>query len=98
MTAPARSPTRACSAASSYVTTPNELFSVKVFWGHAEDLIAKTTDIPHLAGLPGHQCFRRVFGGDLRAVLLRHRTRDVIGQSDARRAAATQGNGHYPPP
>ena len=52
-------------AALQYGTTSNGVFGAKVFWAHAEDLIRRTTDIPDLAGLPGHQRFRQVFGGNL---------------------------------
>ena len=58
-------------AALQYGTTSNGVFGAKVFWAHAEDLIRRTTDIPDLAGLPGHQRFRQVFGGNLCAVFLR---------------------------
>jgi LPS sulfotransferase NodH len=58
-------------AALQYGTTSNGVFAAKVFWGHAEDLIRRAADIPHLTGLPGHQRFRRVFADDLRAVFLR---------------------------
>lgn len=58
-------------AALQYGTTSNGVFAAKVFWAHAEDLIRRTADIPHLAGLPGHQRFRRIFANDLRAVFLR---------------------------
>jgi LPS sulfotransferase NodH len=58
-------------AALQHGTTSNGVFAAKVFWGHAEDLIRRTAVIPHLAGLPGQQRFRRVFANDLRAVFLR---------------------------
>jgi LPS sulfotransferase NodH len=58
-------------AAVQYGTTSNGVFAAKVFWGHAEDLIRRTANIPHLAGVPAHQRFRRVFADDLRAVFLR---------------------------
>jgi trehalose 2-sulfotransferase len=58
-------------AALQYGTTSNGVFAAKVFWAHAEDLIRRTADIPHLMGLPGHQRFRRVFADELRAVFLR---------------------------
>lgn len=58
-------------AALRYGTTSNGVFAAKVFWAHAEDLIRRTADIPHLTGMPGHQRFRRVFADNLRAVFLR---------------------------
>jgi LPS sulfotransferase NodH len=58
-------------AALEYGTTSNGVFAAKVFWAHAEDLIQRTADMPHLTDLPGHQRFRRVFTDDLRAVFLR---------------------------
>jgi LPS sulfotransferase NodH len=58
-------------AALQYGTTSNGVFAAKVFWAHAEDLIRRTADIPHLASLPGHERFRHVFADDLRVVFLR---------------------------
>ena len=58
-------------AALRHGTTSNGVFAAKVFWAHAEDLIRRTAEVPHLAGLAGHERFRRIFADDLCAVFLR---------------------------
>jgi LPS sulfotransferase NodH len=44
-----------------YSSTPNGVFSAKMFWGHAEDLMARRASLPELSSLSDRQRFRSVF-------------------------------------
>ncbi len=44
-----------------YSTTPNGVFSAKMFWGHAVDLMARSASLPELAALGERQRFRSLF-------------------------------------
>jgi LPS sulfotransferase NodH len=54
-----------------YATTPNGVFSAKLFWGHAEDLIQRSAIIPGMSALTRSERFRAILPQPLSAVHIR---------------------------